>query len=145
MGAWGIKTFDNDSASDWAFGLEEVEDLSLVESAFDELEATGDDYLDLDIACNALAACEVLARLRGRTGYSDSYTEPVDLWVEAHQMTPPASLVARAGSAIDRILGPDSELDHLWEETGEYHDWRDQIRDLRDRVGGGWYFRWPVN
>jgi hypothetical protein len=99
VGAWGTKTFDNDSASDWAFGLDEVDDLSLVESAFDELEETGDDYLDQDIAHNALAACEALARLQGRTGYSDSYTEPVDQWVDAHQITPPAGLVARAASA----------------------------------------------
>ena len=46
MGAWGELAFDNDTANDWAYGLDDASDLSLVESAFDELEEVGDDYLD---------------------------------------------------------------------------------------------------
>ena len=37
MGAWGKLAFDNDTANDWAYDLKDVSDLSLVESAFDEL------------------------------------------------------------------------------------------------------------
>jgi hypothetical protein len=70
VGAWGELAFDNDAANDWAYGLDDVNDLSLVESAFAELEAVGSAYLDQDLACNALAACEVLARLRGQPGYT---------------------------------------------------------------------------
>jgi hypothetical protein len=68
MGAWGELAFDNDAANDWAYGLDDVDDLSLVESALQVIEAVGSGYLDQDIACNALAACEVLARLRGKPG-----------------------------------------------------------------------------
>jgi Domain of unknown function (DUF4259) len=50
MGAWGVLAFDNDTANDWAYGLEDVADLSLVESAFDELVDVGDHYVELDIA-----------------------------------------------------------------------------------------------
>ncbi len=70
MGAWGVLAFDNDTANDWAYGLDGVDDLGLVESAFDEVAEVGGDDLDSDLACNALAACEVLARLRGRPGYT---------------------------------------------------------------------------
>src|SRR6476469_3755285 len=96
MGAWGELAFDNDTANDWAYGLDDVDDLSLVESAFDELEEIGDDYLDQDVACSALAACEVIARLQGNPGYENAYTENVDRWVAAHRLKPPAALVARA-------------------------------------------------
>ncbi len=65
MGAWGELAFDNDTANDWAYYLEDVDDLSLVESALSEVEEIGDEYLDQDVACNALAACETLARLQG--------------------------------------------------------------------------------
>ena len=29
MGAWGHRSFDNDTANDWAYDLKEVSDLSL--------------------------------------------------------------------------------------------------------------------
>ena len=31
MGAWGVGTFENDDASDWAYQLEEAGDLDLVQ------------------------------------------------------------------------------------------------------------------
>jgi len=133
MGAWGELAFDNDSANDWAYGLEDVDDLSLVEAAFDELEGVGDDYLDQDIACNVLAACEVLARLRGNFGYRNAYTESVDAWVAAHPIQPPPELLNRAHAAMDRVLGERSELRELWEE-GNGDSWRKTVEDLRRRL-----------
>lgn len=136
MGAWGHLPFDNDTTNDWAYGLDEVDDLSLVEAALDELEAAGGRYLDQDVACNALGACEVLARLQGRPGYTNAYTEKVDQWVAAHGIIPPPVLLARASNAIDRILGSDSELRELWEEGDEAEAWRAAVNDLRARVRG---------
>jgi Domain of unknown function (DUF4259) len=134
MGAWGHLPFDNDATNDWAYGLDEVDDLSLVQSAFDDLEEAGDDYLDQDIANNALGACEVLARLLGRPGYTNPYTEKVDQWVAAHKIKPPPALLKRATEAIDRVLGPDSELRDLWEEGDDADAWRAAVEDLRNRV-----------
>lgn len=136
MGAWGHQAFDNDMANDWAYGLEETDDLSLVESAFAELEQGADDEgLDSDLACNALAACEVLARLRGKPGY-DAYTEKVDDWVKAHPIVPPPALIATANAAIDRVLADDSELRELWDESDEGDVWRKSVEELRSRLTG---------
>jgi hypothetical protein len=134
MGAWGHLPFDNDTTNDWAYGLEDVDDLSLIEAAFTALEEMGSDYLDQDIACDALGACEVLARLLGRPGYSNAYTEKVDQWVAAHKIKPSAALLTQASAAIDRILGEDSELRELWEQGDEADAWRAAITDLRERV-----------
>jgi hypothetical protein len=131
MGAWGELAFDNDTANDWAYGLDDVTDLSLVESALDELEDVGDEYLDQDVACNALAACEVLARLLGNFGYRNAYTEKVDNWVVAHPTKPDSALLNRAREAIDRILDEESELRELWEDGDS---WRKSIEDLRQRL-----------
>ncbi len=133
MGAWGVLAFDNDTANDWAYGLDDVADLSLVKSAFDEVAEVGDDYLDQDVACNALAACEVLARLGGKPGYTNAYTEKVDEWVAAHKLVPPPRLLARASAVIDRILGEQSELRELWDE-GDGTEWREAMEDLRQRL-----------
>lgn len=133
MGAWSAHTFGNDTACDWAYGLEEVEDLSLVRQAFDAVLNTGDEYLDADIACEGLAACEVIARLRGKWGVRDPYTETVDQWVEAHGTLRYESLLPTAVWVIDRVIGPHSELRDLWEEAGE-GEWLAAVDDLRERV-----------
>jgi hypothetical protein len=131
MGAWGVLAFDNDDANDWACDLAEADDLSLVESAFDTVAS---DYLEAPDASNALAACEVLARLNGKPGYKNPYTEKVDEWVAAHPQMPSPVLLARANAVIDRILGDDSELKDLWADSDDNGNWLASVDDLRQRL-----------
>jgi hypothetical protein len=131
---WGELAFDNDEANDWAYGLEEVEDLSLVEAALADVEELGDEYVDREVGRNALAACEVLARLQGNPGYTNAYTRKVDDWVAAHPVKPSAALLTRAAAAIDRVLGRDSELADVWAES-DAAAWRTAVTDLRRRLG----------
>jgi len=56
MGAWGVKTFENDDSSDWLYDLEESNDLSVIEAALNE---GGSDYIEAPEGCNILAAAEV--------------------------------------------------------------------------------------
>jgi hypothetical protein len=134
MGAWGVKAFDNDSACDWKYDLQKVDNLSLVEAALNEAEKAGE-YLDSDVACHALAACEVLARLQGNRGYSDAYTVNVDEWVAKHPIIPEPELIARASRVIDLVLGENSELAELWDE-GDDFEWRHGVEELRTRLVG---------
>jgi hypothetical protein len=131
MGAWGALAFDNDEANDWAYGLDDASDLSIVEAAFAEVERGG--LLESGTASEALGACEVLARLKGRPGYTNAYTEKVDKWVAAHRIDPPPDLVSRGNAAIDRILGDDSELREVWADAGD-EDWLAAVADLRARL-----------
>lgn len=133
MGAWSADTFGNDAACDWTYGLEKVDDLSLVQQALEAVLAVGNEYLDADIASEGLAACEVVARLKDNWGQRNPYSEPVDNWVEAHQINVPDNLVQAGLAVIDRILASDSELLDLWEE-GDATEWRAAIDDLRERV-----------
>lgn len=134
MGAWGEGVFDNDTACDFAGELTEAEDLSVVERAIEATLAVGSEYLDSDEACEALAACEVVARLQGRWGPRTAYTEDVDEWVEAHPLTPDADLVDKACRAIERVLTQPSELLELWDEDGKNEKWHAAMDDLRERV-----------
>ncbi|MFO0836482.1 MAG: DUF4259 domain-containing protein [Phycisphaerales bacterium] len=137
MGAWGIDTFDNDMACDWAASLEDYEDLSLVISALQAAIDESEDYLDAEVASAALAACEVIARLHGRFGAQNAYSEAVDTWVRAHPMVPDDSIVALANEAIDAVLGKHSELRELWEEgDGDSAAWKASVESLRKRVAG---------
>ncbi len=134
MGAWGVLAFDNDDACDWAYELELVDDFSLIEAAFDSVESSGD-YLEAPAACIALAACEVLARASGGGGVKNSYTEDIDNWVDQHKLKPPKALLDRARHAITRVVGENSELRGLWDESENAKEWRDGVEDLRTRLG----------
>jgi hypothetical protein len=134
MGAWGVLAFDNDSANDWAYGLDEAHNLAPVEEAFSEVESAQAGYLEIDAASAALAACEVLARLQGRPGYTNAYTEKVDRWVAVHPLAVPPSLINRGSAAIDRILDENSELRDSWEEA-DSGAWLAGVADLRTRLG----------
>jgi hypothetical protein len=134
VGAWGVNTFDNDVACDWAYGLENARDLALVRGALQAILQSGTGPLDADLACEGLAACEVIARLKGQWGVRDAYTEEIDAWVVAHPTAPPPDLVPAATTAIDRVLSQPSELVGLWDETAEGEQWRAAVADLRARV-----------
>ncbi len=83
-----------------------------------------------------MAACEVLARLKGKWGVPNAYSEELDKWIEAHPTPVPDNLKASADSAIERILGENSELPELWDEGGRNEDWHRAIDDLRQRIRG---------
>jgi hypothetical protein len=133
MGTWGFDTFDNDTAGDWAYGLEGAADLSYVQATLEQALAAGDDYLDVDEAVEGLAACEVVARLKGNWGARNAYTEIVDGWVESHDIAPPAELIDQAAAVIKRVLAADSELRELWEEE-DAGEWLTVVADLHSRI-----------
>lgn len=88
MGAWSHEPFGNDTACDWAYGLEGQADFSLVATAIQNVLDNGNEYLDSDVACEAIAAAEVLAKALGRGIQSDAYTEAVDAWLNSLAVQP---------------------------------------------------------
>lgn len=133
MGAWSHEPFGNDDANDWAYGLEDSNDLSLIEAALDRaLEA--EEYLEAPEASEAVAAVEVVAKLLGKGTQTDSYTEKVDEWVKSVPAKPDAALVAKAKRTLERVLGENSELRDLWEEGGA-GEWLGSIRSLQSAIG----------
>jgi hypothetical protein len=134
MGAWGTGIFDNDTACEWAYGLKETNDLSLIESALDKVLKVGAEYLDAREAEEALAAAETAARLKGNWGIRDSYTEKMDEWVETTRLTPPQALIEKALKAIERTLSGPSELLELWGEVEGFIAWEESVKDLSRRL-----------
>ena len=51
-------------------------------------------------------------------------------------MVVPNDLKIAADLAIERVLGPDSELSEQWDEGGHNDTWHNAINDLRERVRG---------
>ncbi|MGV3772086.1 MAG: DUF4259 domain-containing protein [Verrucomicrobiales bacterium] len=134
MGAWDHTSFGNDEACDWAYELEDCADLSFVEQTLDKV-VNNAEYLETFEAAEAIAAAETVARLQGRHGIQNAYSETVDQWVEAHPIIPPPALIAKAHAALDRILDGNSELFDLWEESDSFEEWKGAMIDLKERIG----------
>lgn len=134
MGAWGTGVFDNDTACDWAYSLEESNDLSVVDAAFEKVLAGESEYLEASDAEEGLAAVEVVARLQGNFGEKNSYTQAVDTWVSKNKIKVSPELAKRALATIERILSGSSEIVDLWAETDEFDVWKNSLENLKSRV-----------
>ena len=134
MGVWDHSTFGNDDACDWAGDLQGYQDLTLIKDTLDRVVQTGDGYLESFDALQAIAAAEVVARLRGQFGLQNSYTESVDTWVESHPQNVPIDLTQKSVLVLDRILTQPSELLELWEESDLFEAWKESNTVLKNRV-----------
>lgn len=77
MGAWSEDTLGNDTACDWKGDFLEKPGLEIVSEAI-TAALSETDYLDSSEACDCLAACEVIARLQGKWGIRNAYSEDLD-------------------------------------------------------------------
>ncbi|ENV64377.1 hypothetical protein F949_00461 [Acinetobacter junii NIPH 182] len=134
MGTWSHESFGNDTANDWAYELEDTTDFSVIEAALQVALDEGDEYLDADLAMEAIAAVEVIAKRLGKGTQSDVYTEKVDQWLETISEQPSDGLLSLAKRVLERIVADDSELKELWLESDEYELWLGNIQQLKDAL-----------
>ncbi len=134
MGTWGTGSFDNDPAVDWTYGLEGKADLSYVETTIDRVLGVGGDYLDGDVAQEAIAAIEAVARLQGHFGTSNAYTSAIDGWVNGMDIRPRGQLLSKAKQALARIQQEPSELLEGWEGSADAETWRQAVAELDARI-----------
>ncbi len=146
MGAWGAGSFENDIASDWAADLADGGDVAMLR---DTLTAAAtcpqDEYLESDEGAAALAAAEVVAAAAGRPVRSVAMgnSGPHALaWGKNHPAAGKDDLVELALAALDRVEGPESELQELWSAEQSAgagagsREWFAELEDLRNRLGG---------
>jgi hypothetical protein len=132
MGVWGTGNFDNDTALDWVFELEETNDLSLIVETIEAVFI--EDYIDSDVGAEALIAIEAIVRLKGNFGVENSYAEDLDNWVKSHSLEVSSELIEKSKKALELIVSDKSELYELWGETEDFEAWKNEINDLRVRL-----------
>ncbi|MGZ8311552.1 MAG: DUF4259 domain-containing protein [Allosphingosinicella sp.] len=137
MGAWGSGSFENDTALDWAEGVQSVTDVRRPFERLKEVtDAGGEDetaYIDADLASEAIAAAETVALLMGRTipGFPEGLRERLRDAGEPDDL-----LFHQARNAICHVLR-NSELAELWAESAAEsgtNAWHAEITALVDRL-----------
>jgi hypothetical protein len=130
MGTWGPGSFENDTAADWADGLQRCADATLITEALSAVNECPE-FLEADEAACALAAAEVVAALCGRP--AAQLPEQLAIWAHEHAAVFTPELLQLAATALNRIT-TDSELKTLWEDGGA-DEWFKVVADLERRLG----------
>lgn len=136
MGTWDAGPFDNDSAADFANDLDdapEYQRVAMIRGALTAVIET-EGYLDLDEGAPAVAAAALVAhRLPGGEQFAPNGYGP-----EAPVPALPPDLVPLAISAVERVLGEDSELAALWsEDVRAPRPWHTSMQQLKSVLLGG--------
>lgn len=130
MGTWGKKAFENDTASDWVWMLQESDgDTVLLEALTKEPDPEGG--FEAPDSEEGLAAAEVVAALKGYP--SPDLPKEVTEWVEKNKGTKIDHLIPLALQMIDSTL-EQSELLELWSESDDLENWKALVLDLRARL-----------
>ena len=139
MESWGLGSFENDAAT--AFIQEVVEDGSV--AVAEALEVALDpDVTDLaaEEGARAVAAAEIVQiHLSGDTAQVTD--AGLRAWLSDLDEGELSELRDLALEAMERVLGPGSELPELWEDgadgTRQYaSDWRTEMQRLRAGLEG---------
>jgi hypothetical protein len=133
MGAWGHLNFENDTALDFVWDLEE-KGTERIKNAIEAINAREEDsFLDSDLCAEALAAIEFIAATKGRI--AEDFPEDAREWLKANEAGIPVNnyWITKSKQAIDRIQH-NSELKDLWEETEDHEAWTKVLEDLNTRI-----------
>lgn len=127
MAAWGTKTFEEDTANDWIQELIDSEDQR--EFLIDSL-STDPGYIEADQGSSILAAAETLIALLddARVGIPG---ELVD-WVGDNECEDVSDLPEVALAAINKVVGPESELFEIWSDSEDFDEWLENVEQMRE-------------
>ena len=133
MGTWDIKAFGNDYSLDWVLDLAEHGE-GLIRKALTYVsEFPADDYLDSVEASEALAAIAIVALTRSATHHEET-PEEVEQFLADGSFNPSPELVGLCLKAYDRILGDNSDLKGLWEDSNYYEQWLAYMAGLKQAL-----------
>lgn len=134
MGAWGEKTFDDDTALDlldeWMNADEPMDQIELAIR-----EALASDYLEYTEGhAISIAAALLDYKLAGHST-EEADMEELDTWLETLSRARLEALRPQVLVGLSKLLGEESELAELWAENEElYPKWRKILEDRQSRL-----------
>ena len=118
MGAWGSGLYDNDHAMELVDEVVGGGGLESLEEALRRALEVGDEYLEASEGEQALAAADMVSRLRGRNVPADTGVLELAEWLDDVDFFVGKETVRRAGAAVARVMQKPSELMEVWIESG---------------------------
>lgn len=129
-GAWGVGSFENDSALDWVYELETSRSSNFLITTMNQVPDSG--YIDVDSCSFAMAAIEIVASLNQNN--TEHLPEEVQSWIAANSIESSNELKIAAARTLDTCLSSEnSELAQLWEESLP-SEWVAYTSELKSRL-----------
>ncbi|GLB50322.1 DUF4259 domain-containing protein [Neptunitalea lumnitzerae] len=140
MGAWGFKNFENDSAADFIYEIQD-NGKSAVRDALLKIVNAKDTYIDASECEEALVSIELIAAAKGQP--SDDLPEALQTWLVKNDVlsvrkslfSKKIAMTSLAERAL-HIITSTSELKELWEESESLDEWNAVQEDLHKRLLG---------
>jgi Domain of unknown function (DUF4259) len=129
-----VGVLENDTACDYAAEIAETTNTAKLESTLDRILTAGESSPESSECKEALAAADIIARLKGKFGDRTAYTEEIDKWVERVKLAPSDALVEKARRTVTRMVMGPSELHDLRGESGELESWKSSLEGLLQRL-----------
>ena len=131
MGAWGNRNFENDQAMDFVGGFTANPSLKSLDEALATVIEQGEEeeYIEVEEACAALAAAEILAATLAKP--APDFPQELQPVLATIQLN--ATLQKKARKAVKQIV-KGSELQELWAESGDLEEWLAIQTDLLERL-----------
>lgn len=130
MGSWGLGTFEDDIACDW---LEDLQDSDPIAFFAHCLNLSDIQYIEFLACVGVVCTAEMIHSLicEPRTGLPQAAHQ----WLGEHQGLNILAFIPDAIEGLRRVMGPDSEMRELWEDSDGMHDaWMSRTRDLQKRL-----------
>ncbi len=127
MGAWGLKSFENDDAADWVYTFAE-DGADAIKAALDAVLDDDEDEIEAPGACEALAAAELVAA--AHTGDASRLSGEAETALQNHPdgiATPENMVLARDAVGL---VKDKSELRDLWAESEDFDGWLKDVEAL---------------
>lgn len=132
MGTWGIGSFENDIALDWAEMLMEEGDCELILLALKEI-INEEDYIEVPECCEALAAVDVLGALKNQS--FERLPKEFGDWLEQKSKVDEAFTnwdrpIYELGIRVAEKILAESELLEVWSDSDDLEEWQAEIRRI---------------
>ncbi|MGL6313941.1 DUF4259 domain-containing protein [Vibrio sp. WXL103] len=129
-GAWGAGSFENDTAWDWVYEVENTKGANIILDTIGAVFIT--DYKDVDVCTKAIAAIEVVASLKD--GVTTNLPEALSSWVALNKTSYAPEMAKFSLKAINSCKNlTNSELAQLWHE-GNPSEWLSELGKLEFRL-----------
>ena len=125
--------FDDDTAYDFTSDIQEGDAPAFFRQSFEAAVAT--DYIGIDEGHAVTVSAAYVDAILNGTPYRHDEQETFDAFVAANKNLPVNDLKAFAIKALQKVMGPQSELAELWMDNAAlYPKWTESLVSLIKRL-----------
>ena len=119
MGVWGVSILENDYAADFLDSYLDSCSIKQLDKILKEVNSSS--FVDADVVMEALVAICIVLSVDNIYCKEEIYKKIE----KCNNFNKLSKLLPKAKEALDKIYSSSSELYELWQESGDFKEWRE--------------------